>query len=88
MFPSVSCFVSPRKGEAPLSLEENNKKVQFIILLHYYVYDIVGDATLILGEVNLQDVSDDTNAPHVCFQSKGLIVDNLWSFTGNQYKNK
>lgn len=68
MFPSVSCLVSPRKGEAPLSLEQNIKIAVYHPVwgeLQYNVEHTVSD--IMLFEVHLQDVGDDPNAPHVCF---------------------
>lgn len=40
------------------------------------------------NEVHSQDVGDDSNAPHVGFQSQRLIVDNLWSWKGKQMTDR
>lgn len=81
MFPSVSCLVSPRNGEAPLSLKEN-------VLLYYKVCNMAVTVVLELFVVHLQDVGDDADAPHVCFQTQRLVVHNLWCLKGRKVKRQ
>lgn len=65
MFLSVSCLVSPRKGEAPLNLEVKAKIKSS--LKEQQGDDAFTVSLVIWFGVHLQDVGDDPDAPHVCF---------------------
>lgn len=82
MFLSVSCLVSPRKGEAPLNLEARTKIRSGLKELQGY--DEFTESHIIWFGVHLQDVGDDPDAPHVCFQPQRLVVDDLRSLEGKQ----
>lgn len=58
MFPSVSCFVSPRNGDAPLKLKGQHARSLFVISSGALRFQLI-----IQSQYNSQYICDDADAP-------------------------